>query len=170
MARRRVVLTGLGTVNSLGRNVEHILRAGDFQRLARLVGWWYSVEAEEDLYYRGEEEWLYDFDPDTIQQEITFRLVVPRDPDFHDYPIPDPGFVNDQPLWMGDQNLMVIGSDLFLAEQFKEGIRAISPVYVDDDPCNELITPGRWVTQNRGIANYARSDSYSGWFYIKLVY
>jgi len=135
-----------------------------------IMGWWYSVEAEEDLYYRGEEEWLYDFDPDTILQEISFRLVVPRDPDFHDYPIPDPGFVNDQPLWMGDQNLIVFGSDLFLAEQFKEGIRAISPVYVDDDPCNELITLGRWVIQNRGIANYARLDSYSGWFYIKLVY
>ncbi len=30
--------------------------------------------------------------------------------------------------------------------------------------------PGRWIGQNRGIANYARTDTYNGWFYMKLVY
>jgi hypothetical protein len=132
-------------------------------------GWWFSLEAEVDKYYRGEGEWQYDFDPDTILQEITFRLAIPRDPDTTAV-LPDPDFVNTVIPWMGDQSLIVYGSDLHSSERFDETIRAISPVYVDNDPCKELVSPGRWSGQTRGIANYARKDSYSGWFYIKLVY
>ena len=135
-----------------------------------VMGWYFSITAEEDYYYRSEEEWLYDFDPDTILQEITFRLIIPKDPNFHDFPRPDPEFVNNLPLWMGNQDLTVRGVDLHTAELFSEAIRGISPKYVDNDPCNELISPGRWIAQNRGIANYARTDSYNGWFYMKLVY
>ena len=133
-------------------------------------GWWFSITAEEDHYYRSEGEWLYDFDPDTLLQQISFRLVVPKDPDFLDYPRPDSMFVNNQPLWMGDQDLTVVGSDLHSSELFNEAIRGISPKYVDNDPCNELTTTGRWVAQDRGVANYARTNTYNGWFYIKLVY
>lgn len=135
-----------------------------------VMGWWFSIEAEEDYYYRSEEEWLHGFEPDTILQEITFRLVIPRDPDFLDYPRADPEFINNLPLWMGNQDLTVVGSDLGATELFNEAIRGVSPKYVDDDPCLGLITPGRWVAQDRGIANYARTDTYNGWFYIKLVY
>ena len=133
-----------------------------------VMGWWFSLTAEEDYYYRSEEEWLYDFDPDTLLQEITFRLVAPQDPNNPN--LPDPDFVNDQPLWMGDQDLLIVGSDLHSSELFNECIRGESPRYVDDDPCNELLSPGRWICQDRGIANYARTASHSSWFYIKLVY
>lgn len=135
-----------------------------------IKGWWFSIDAEEDYYYRSMEEWLYDFEPDTMLQIISFRLVVPRDPDFAAYPRPDSMFVNDQPLWMGNQGLTVVGSDLHASELFNEAIRGISPKYVDNDPCNELLTPGRWINQDRGVANYARTDTYNGWFYMKLVY
>ncbi len=134
-----------------------------------IMGWYYSIEAEENYYFRGEEEWLYDFDPDTILQEIVFILVIPRDPDFHDYPRPDPEFVNNPPLWMGNQDLTVIGSDLHIAEIFIEGIRGISPEVDEADPCVHT-SPGRWVTRERGNANYARIDTYNSWFYLKLVY
>jgi hypothetical protein len=133
-------------------------------------GWWYSITAEENYYYRSEEEWLYDFDPDTLLQQISFRLVIPRDPNFPDFPRPDSMFVNEQPLWMGNQDLIVRASDLHSSELFNEAIRGVSPKYVDNDPCNELTSPGRWIAQDRGIANYARTDRYDGWFYIKLVY
>jgi hypothetical protein len=133
-------------------------------------GWYYSITAEQNYYYRSEEEWLFNFAPDTILQAFSFRLVVPRDPDFPDFPRPDPDFINDLPLWMGNQDLLVRGSDLHSSELFSEAIRGISPVYVDNDPCNALVSPGRWIAQDRGIANYARTHSYNGWFYMKLVY
>jgi hypothetical protein len=132
-------------------------------------GWWYSILAEEDFYYRNEESWTYDFDPDTMLQEISFRLVIPSDPD-SPTPRPDPGFIEDPPLWMGHQDLRVRAADLSIKEIFNECIRAYSPIYADKDPCNELITPGRLNCQDRGVANYARQTSYNGWFYIKLVY
>lgn len=134
-----------------------------------VMGWFFSITAEGNYYYRSEEEWLHGFEPDTILQAISFRLIIPRDPNDPD-PSPDPDFVNDPPLWMGDQVLTVIGSDLHASELFNEAIRGVSPVYVDNDPCNELVSPGRWIAQDRGIANYARIDTYNGWFYIKLVY
>jgi hypothetical protein len=133
-------------------------------------GWWFDIEAEEDYYYRYEQEWLYDFEPDTLLQPLSFRLTIPRDPDFPDYPRADPDYVNNAPLWMGNQDLTVRASDLHIAEAFNEGIRGISPEYVDGDPCNALVSPGEWVTQTRGTANFARSDTYNRWFYIKLVY
>jgi hypothetical protein len=133
-------------------------------------GWWFSISAEEDYYYRGEEEWLYDFDTDTLLQELSFRLVIPKDPDFTDYPRPDPDFINNPPLWMGEQVLMIRASDIHISEVFHEGIRGESPSYVDNDPCNELQAPGRWIIQDRGMRNYARSVEYNGWFYMKLVY
>ena len=136
-----------------------------------IKGWWFWVKAEQyDYYYRGEQEWLYDFDPDTLLQELSFRLVIPRDPDCPNYPRPDPDYINHPRIWMGNQDLTVRASDIHIAERFDEGIRGISPEYVDGDPCNALISPGRWVTQTRAIANYARTDTYNGWFYIKLVY
>ncbi len=135
-----------------------------------IKGWWYSIRAEENYYYRSEEQWLYEFSPNIILQPFSFRLVVPRDPDFPDYPRPDPDFINNPPLWMGDQELIVRASDLPLDETFEEGIRAISPEHVDGDPCNTLVSRGGWETSTRGVTNYARTDKYNGWFYIKLVY
>jgi hypothetical protein len=133
-------------------------------------GWWFSLAAQQDIYYRSEKEWLYKFSTNTLLQEISFRLVIPRDPDSPDVPRPDPDFVNNLPLWMGDQTLVVRGSDLGSTALFNEAIRGVSPKYVNDDPCNELTSPGKWIAQDRGVANYARTARYDGWFYIKLVY
>ena len=133
-------------------------------------GWLFSITAEEDFYYRKENEYLYTFEPDTFYQDLTFRLVVPQDPDFTLYPRPDPDYILNPPLWMGEQALMVIGADLLNTVKFKEEIRGISPRFVDNDPCNTLISLGSWVGQERSISNYARTDTYQGRFYIKLVY
>ena len=130
--------------------------------------WWYSIVGEEeDYYFRGEEEWLMDFEPDTMMQEITFRLVVPMDPETS---LPDPAFVDTPPLWMGNQDLTVIASDFHASSIFIEAIRGKSPEFVDNDPCQVRISEGSWIVQDRGVANYARIYTYHGWFYIKLVY
>ena len=135
-------------------------------------GWWYSLTAEEDYYYRKEGEWIFteEEQKDQLLQPLTFRLVVQKDPDFPDFPRPDPDFVDNPPLWMGEQELFLRATDLHVSELFSEGIRAISPKFVDDDPCNSRTSQGGWVSQDRSIANYARTDEYSGRFYIKLVY
>ena len=131
--------------------------------------WWYSIVGEEeDYYFRGEEEWLMDFEPDTMMQEITFRLVVGQDPD-NPY-LPDPAFVDTPPLWMGNQDLTVIASDFHASSIFIEAIRGKSPEFVDNDPCQVRISEGSWIVQDRGVANYGRIYTYNGWFYIKLVY
>jgi hypothetical protein len=107
---------------------------------------------------------------DSLNQALSFRLIIPVDPDFTDYPRPDPDYVNDQPLWMGNQNITLRASDMPIQAIFKEGMRSVSPTFVDGDPCNEVTSPGEWEENNRGVANYGRSVVYNGWFYIKLVY
>ncbi|MDD3642832.1 MAG: hypothetical protein PHQ19_05145 [Candidatus Krumholzibacteria bacterium] len=133
-------------------------------------GWLFSIDAAEDYYFRKENEYIYAFPPDTFYQDLTFRLVVPQDPDFTAYPRPDPDFLLNPPLWMGEQSLSVIATDLLNTAKFKEEIRGISPQFVNKDPCDALISLGSWVSQERAIANYARTDTYQGRFYIKLVY
>jgi hypothetical protein len=132
-------------------------------------GWLFSLTGPEDYYFRGENEYIYSFAADTFQQDLTFRLIVPQDPDYPT-PRPDPDFINNPPGWMGEQALVVRGADILNTVKFKEEIRGISPRFVDSDPCNTLISLGSWVGQERTISNYARTDTYQGRFYIKLVY
>jgi hypothetical protein len=137
-----------------------------------IKGWWFSIDNNDpDFFFRKEEEWLSEFDTDTMQQEVFFRLVVPVDPDSPpNYPSPDSSYVDNPPLWLGPQNLTIWASDLHVSEMFYEGIRGRSPVFVNDDPCEEVLQISDWDGQERNIANYARTDLKSIGFFIKLVY
>lgn len=134
-------------------------------------GWWWNIDAEQDRYWRGENEFLMDFEPNTLRQEMRFSLDVPRDPDSSiDDPRPDPNFIANQPLWMGRQDLTVLATDIHVTSRFREEIRGISPSFVGDDPCNARLEDGRWIGLERRDANYGRTDTYTGRFHIKLVY
>ncbi len=130
--------------------------------------WMFSIETEEDYYYRKEEEWISDFPVNEMEQECIFKLVVPADSTYS-YMWPDSSFVSQQPGWMGDQVLVVYGKDIRGGDWFDEGIRCVSPSFDPDDPC-EMTSLGSWCTSRRYPSNYARSDSRTINFYIKLIY
>lgn len=130
--------------------------------------WMFSIESEEDYYYRDEDEWISDSPSDMLLKECVFRLVVPYDPDFGT-PWPDEDFVNQQPGWMGDQLLTITGKDIKTTDTFDEGMRCTSPTFAEDDPC-EMVELGSWCLVKRYPSNYARSDKYSTSYYMKLIY
>ena len=65
--------------------------------------------------------------------------------------------------------IVVYGKDIRGGDWFDEGIRCVSPSFDPDDPC-EMTSLGSWCTSRRYPSNYARSDSRTIIFYIKLIY
>ncbi len=133
-----------------------------------IKSWRFSILSEEDYYYRNESEWISTNPVDQYLQECVFRLIVPYDPS---YPgaFPDSSFVDQQPGWMGPQTLTVTGKDIKITDMNNEGMRCTSPVFDTDDPCvmNEL---GSWCIVTRYPSNYARYDTHTRDFYIKLIF
>lgn len=128
-----------------------------------IKGWKYIIEASEDYYYRKENEWVYDNPLDEYYQELKFQVVVPYDSVAR---TPDYGILDDQPGFLGEQQLEIRAKDISNTEKFLEGIRGVSPVYNEND---SLITPGKWIEVQRSPENYARLDITKRTFYLKLV-
>ncbi len=137
-----------------------------------IKGWNYNLEAAEDYYFRKEGEWNFEFPTNQMMQELIFRLDVPKDPNYPGPGVrPDPAFADSPPGFMGQQQLFIKASDISDSKTFKDEIRGSSPVFSPaGDPCGTVVSLGSWATIPRTPANYARTDTYSTSFYIKLVY
>jgi hypothetical protein len=133
-----------------------------------IKSWRFSILAAEDYYYRLENEWISDQAVNQFVQECVFKLVVPYDPSYP-YPWPDSSFVDQQPAWMGEQILTVTGKDIKNTEITREGMRCTSPIFDTENPCvmNEL---GSLCVVTRYASNYARYDTHTKSFYMKLIY
>ena len=116
-----------------------------------IKGWKYSLDGPADYYYRNENEWIYGDEPDTLYQELEFRIT---------YPAIDLGGGNwvididnvTEPDFFGPQVFSLKAKDIRDTERFTEGIRGVSPVYAGDS----LVTPGSWVEVIRSPENYAK--------------
>lgn len=130
-----------------------------------IKAWLYSMQGAEDYYYPGEDEWVYGNPINEYYQEIRFQVDVPYDTETGG---PDFSILDDQPGFLGEQELTIIGADIDLDEKFLESIRAISPEFDPNDPCRET-SPGKFISIVRTPYRYARRDTYSKSLFMKLV-
>jgi hypothetical protein len=127
-----------------------------------IKSWKFTLAAEQDLYYRRENEWINDFSINFMDLECVFRMWIPFDP-LNPDTIYTPVYY--PPPYLGDQDLEIWGKDLNKNDMFVGGIRATSPTLIPPDS----LIPGRWYVDQTSPANYAREDYLSTWFYIKVV-
>jgi hypothetical protein len=130
-----------------------------------IKGWRYRMRGSEDHYLPGDGEWIYDGPINELYREIPFRIVIPYDTEAGG---PDYSIIDDPPGFLGEQELTVDAVDIGENDTFIEEIRAISPVFLVDDPCTK-VSPGGWTQVQRDPSRHARFDTHAGHFYIKLV-
>ena len=125
-----------------------------------IKGWIFNLYAEDDYPYSGQGEWNFLNPPNELTQDMIVKLKVP---------IANAGdsIVNDPPAFFGDQVLVVIGGDIKDTEEFKEGIRGITPQF---DSEGNVIPGWNWIENSYKLATYARRDTLVTRFYIKLVF
>lgn len=133
-----------------------------------IKAWRYNVtDPELDLTYSKEGEWINDRPVNTLLQECVFSITVPyrADTAYLNTVQPD-SLVANPPLFLGEQTIAVSGKDINNQETFQEGIRGISPKY---DAEGNVIPANNWITNEYYLATYARSDSFRGRVYLKLI-